>query len=93
MHELNRLATNICISKNHIKKRYKRGGIQQLPNSIRRKETRDFKVSLIRNHILTGYPKTHLAYEDQKIAPGMDIFWIHQDSDQQKDEVPVSKSR
>lgn len=63
------------------------------PQPDYKKKTRDFRISLIRNHILTGYPKTHLVCEDQKIAPVMDIFWIHQDSDQQKDEVPVSKSR
>ena len=43
--------------------------------------------------LLTGYPKNHLAHEDQKTVFVMNIFWIHLDFDQRKGEVPVSKSR
>jgi hypothetical protein len=81
MHKSNWLAINIYIS-NHIKKRRLKGKNPTTPQLDYKKKTRDFKVSLIRNHILTGYPKTHPACEDQKIALVMDIFWIHQDSDQ-----------
>ena len=69
----------------HIQEPYQKKNttVKEFNNSPTRlqEENAWFKVSLIRDHILTGYyPKTHLACEDQRIAPVMDIFWIHHPS-------------